>query len=83
MDRGEIRNFIDDLEHRLYRKFALSYHFDNRVAPLVYQHWWIAGEPYRRQGPINETMMGLLMKVYKKFGRLSEKALRYAEKASA
>ena len=83
MDRREISNFIRDVEHRLYRKFSLSYHFDNHVAPLMYEHWWIGGEAFFRQGPISETMMRLLMQVYKKFGTLSEKALRYAEKASA
>ena len=82
MDRREISEFIYDMRFRLYRKFPLSYHFRNHVSHLVKDHWWIDGEPFFRQGPISETMMRLLMQVYKKLGRLSEKALRYAEKAS-
>ena len=82
MDRREISKFLYDMEFRLYRKFPLSYHFGNHVSHLVKDHWWIDGEPFFRQGPISETMMRLLMQVYKKLGRLSEKALRYAEKAS-
>ena len=80
MDRHEISEFIYDVEHRLHRKFSLSYHFGNHVEPFIYDHWWIDGGPCRKKGPISETMMRLLMQVYKKFGRLSEKALRYAEK---
>ena len=83
MDRREISNFINDVERRLYRKFSLSYHFGRQVADVTYDHWWIGGEPFFRQGAISERMMRLLMQVYKKFGTLSEKALRYAEKASA
>ena len=79
MDRREISEFIYDVKNRLYRKFSLSYHFGNRVSPFIYDHWWIDGGPCRKKGPISETMMRLLMQVYKKFGRLSEKALRYAE----
>ena len=80
MDRREISEFIYDMRFRLYRKFPLSYHFRNHVSHLVKDHWWIDGEPFFRQGPISETMMRLLMQVYKKLGRLSEKALLYAEK---
>ena len=82
MDRHEISEFLYDMEFRLYRKFPLSYHFGNHVSRYVKDYWWIDGEPFFRQGPISETMMRLLMQVYKKLGRLSEKALRYAEKAS-
>ena len=80
MDRHEISEFIYDMEFRLYRKFPLSYHFGNHVSRYVKDYWWIDGEPFFRQGPISEKMMRLLMQVYKKLGRLSEKALRYAEK---
>ena len=83
MDRREISNFINDVERRLYRKFSLSYHFDRQVADVTYDHWWIGGEPFFRQGAISERMMRLLMQVHKKLGRLSEKALRHAEKSSA
>ena len=83
MDRREISNFINDVERRLYRKFSLSYHFGRQVADVTYDHWWIGGEPFFRQGAISERMMRLLMQVYKKLGRLSEKALRHAEKSSA
>ena len=82
MDRREISKFLYDMRFRLYRKFPLSYHFGNHVSHLVKDHWWIDGEPFFQQGPISEKMMRLLMQVYKKLGRLSEKALRYAEKAS-
>jgi len=80
MDRHEISEFLYDMEFRLYRKFPLSYHFGNHVSRYVKDHWGMDGEPFFRQGSISEKMMRLLMQVYKKLGRLSEKALRYAEK---